>query len=207
MGVGVHGRIRRVAHGRRCGRVVPRLSRAGDAGWSPISTHIAHAAVQSDSEAFGPPLSERFRRGRHESEHFDPARPSTRPLVTPAGRWASRAERSMPQTPGCDSTGRQIVRQRDWDQRPAGDRAATPRTWPPSSVGRDGWPRRWRRTRPRCRRRRRLRDRHRQGRQGCGRGGGPGRSLRHGAARCRLLRRRGRGRARADGSQGGRGPR
>ncbi len=44
-------------------------------GGHRIATDIAHAALQSDTEAFAPAGAERFRQLRHESEYFDPARP------------------------------------------------------------------------------------------------------------------------------------
>lgn len=40
-----------------------------------IATEIAHAAMQSHTDAFATASAERFRQGRHESEYFDPARP------------------------------------------------------------------------------------------------------------------------------------
>lgn len=44
-------------------------------GGHRIATDIAHAAVQTGTDAFAPAGAERFRQGRHESEYFDPARP------------------------------------------------------------------------------------------------------------------------------------
>jgi len=44
-------------------------------GGHRIATDVAHAALQSSSDAFAPTSAERFRQGRHESEYFDPARP------------------------------------------------------------------------------------------------------------------------------------
>jgi hypothetical protein len=44
-------------------------------GGHRIATDIAHAAMQSDTDAFAPAGAARFRQGRHESEYFDPARP------------------------------------------------------------------------------------------------------------------------------------
>ena len=55
-------------------------------GGHRISTDIAHAALQSDSDAFAPAGAERFRRGRHESEYFDPSRPVEKTAADAA--WA-----------------------------------------------------------------------------------------------------------------------
>ncbi len=44
-------------------------------GGHRIATDVAHACLQSSSDAFAPASAERFRQGRHESEYFDPARP------------------------------------------------------------------------------------------------------------------------------------
>ena len=43
-------------------------------GGHRIATDIAHAALQADTDAFSSAVSERIRRGRHESEYFDPDR-------------------------------------------------------------------------------------------------------------------------------------
>ena len=55
-------------------------------GGHGIATDIAHAVMQPDTDAFAPAGAERFRQGRHESEYFDPARPSTRPSLTRDGQ-------------------------------------------------------------------------------------------------------------------------
>jgi HEPN domain-containing protein len=43
-------------------------------GGHRIATDIAHAALKADTDAFSSAVAERFRRGRHESEYFDPDR-------------------------------------------------------------------------------------------------------------------------------------
>lgn len=55
-------------------------------GGHRIATDIAHAALQSTSDAFGPASAERFRQGRHESEYFDPMRPVDK--TDGDARWA-----------------------------------------------------------------------------------------------------------------------
>ena len=55
-------------------------------GGHRIATDIAHAALQSTSDAFAPAGAERFRQGRHESEYFDPARPVDK--TAGDARWA-----------------------------------------------------------------------------------------------------------------------
>lgn len=55
-------------------------------GGHRIATDIAHAALQSMSDAFAPASAERFRQGRHESEYFDPARPVDKTAAD--ARWA-----------------------------------------------------------------------------------------------------------------------
>ncbi|MFP5488179.1 MAG: HEPN domain-containing protein [Acidimicrobiia bacterium] len=55
-------------------------------GGHRIATDIAHAALQSTSDAFAPASAERFRQGRHESEYFDPARPVDK--TAGDARWA-----------------------------------------------------------------------------------------------------------------------
>lgn len=52
-----------------------------------VPTDIAHAALQHDTEAFGPVTADRFRAGRHESEYFDPDRPVDK--TEDDARWAS----------------------------------------------------------------------------------------------------------------------
>lgn len=48
----------------------------GTKGAHRVSPDVAHAALRSNSSVFGPAISDRFRTGRHESEYFDPDRPS-----------------------------------------------------------------------------------------------------------------------------------
>lgn len=55
-------------------------------GGHRIAADIAHAATRSDTDAFAPASAERFRRGRHESEYFDPARPIDKTATDV--RWA-----------------------------------------------------------------------------------------------------------------------
>lgn len=59
---------------------------AATAGAHRIATDIAHGALQSTTEAFAPAGAERFRRGRHESEYFDPACPVDKTAAD--ARWA-----------------------------------------------------------------------------------------------------------------------
>jgi hypothetical protein len=51
-----------------------------------IATDIAHAALGVDTDVFAPATAELFRRGRHESEYFDPARPVEK--TTDDASWA-----------------------------------------------------------------------------------------------------------------------
>jgi hypothetical protein len=55
-------------------------------GGHRIATDIAHAALQVSTVAFAPASAERFRQGRHESEHFDPDRPVEK--MEADTRWA-----------------------------------------------------------------------------------------------------------------------
>ena len=55
-------------------------------GGHRIATDIAHAAMQSETDAFAPAGAERFRQGRHQSEYFDPARPVDK--TEPDAAWA-----------------------------------------------------------------------------------------------------------------------
>ncbi len=55
-------------------------------GGHRIATDIAHAALQSRTDAFAPASAERFRQGRHASEYFDPARPIDK--TAGDARWA-----------------------------------------------------------------------------------------------------------------------
>lgn len=60
-------------------------------GGHRIATDIAHAVLQADTDAFLPAVAERIRRGRHESEYFDPDRPSDK-TAEDAG-WAQALAR------------------------------------------------------------------------------------------------------------------
>lgn len=51
-----------------------------------IAADVAHAALSPESEAFAPTSAERFRRGRNESEYYDPARPVDKTAADAA--WA-----------------------------------------------------------------------------------------------------------------------
>lgn len=51
-----------------------------------IATDIAHAALHATTQAFATTAAERFRRERHESEYFDPARPIDKTMEDAA--WA-----------------------------------------------------------------------------------------------------------------------
>lgn len=52
-----------------------------------ISTDVANAALEDDTDPFGPVSSDRFRSGRHESEYFDPDKPVDK--IEDDARWAA----------------------------------------------------------------------------------------------------------------------
>jgi uncharacterized protein (UPF0332 family) len=56
------------------------------AGAHAITFDIARAALGSSAEVFGKPTADRFRRGRHDSEYFDPERPAEKTEADAA--WA-----------------------------------------------------------------------------------------------------------------------
>lgn len=60
-------------------------------GGHRIATDIAHAALQGDTDAFSSAIAERIRRGRHESEYFDPAHRADK--TAEDAKWAAALAR------------------------------------------------------------------------------------------------------------------